>query len=196
MMVALRVMTSVIAVLLIVSGCAHPTPYQPQSASSALHRGYSDERLAEDRYRVSFSGNSLTSRETVEAYLLYRAAELTVEHGYDWFSIMNRETEHRITREIRHDPRYRPWYGPTYGSWLPYWRYNQRGGGWSVWDPYHADPFWADGIDEREIEEFEAFAEIRLGRGAVPQDDGQTYDARAVLEEIGPRVVREYSARG
>ena len=30
-----------------------------------------------DRWKVSFSGNSLTDRNTVETYLLYRAAELT-----------------------------------------------------------------------------------------------------------------------
>lgn len=195
MAVPFRRLTLAFAALLVISNCAHPTPYQPRSASSALHRGYSDRQLAQDRYRVTFSGNSLTSRETVEAYLLYRAAELTLEQGYDWFSVINRETDHRITREIRRDPYYDPWYGPEYRGWLPYWRYNLRGGGWYAWDPYHADPFWADRVDEREVEEFEATAEIRLGRGAAPDSVGQTYIARQVIEEIGPRVVRDYSAR-
>ncbi|RVQ69598.1 hypothetical protein EKN06_05395 [Croceicoccus ponticola] len=178
---------SLVAVML---GCAHPTPYQPESASSAIAGGYSDERLAEGRYRVKFSGNSLTSRETVEAYLLYRAAELTVQQGYDWFAIIDREMDHKVTREIRRDPFYRPWYGPEYGAWLPYWRYYMPGRGWYAWDPYHADPFWADGIDERRVEEFEATADIRLGRGTRPSADDRAYDARKVLEEIGPRVDR------
>lgn len=188
-----RLFTLATIAVLAIAGCAHPTPYQPQSASSSHSTGYSDERLSADRFRVSFRGNSLTSRETVEAYLLYRAAELTVEQGYDWFSVIDREMDHRVTREIRRDPYYDPWYGPYYGAWLPYWRYNVRGRGWYTWDPYHADPFWADRYDAREIEEFEATAEIRMGRGIAPQHDGQIYEARRVIEEIGPRVVRDYS---
>ncbi|WP_324827705.1 CC0125/CC1285 family lipoprotein [Qipengyuania zhejiangensis] len=194
-MISLRKFTAAAALAVSVAGCAHPTPYQPQSASAGMSRGYSDERLAEGRYRVSFSGNYLTSRETVEAYLLYRAAELTVEQGYDWFSVIDRETSHKVRREIRRDPLYTPWHGSYYGYWLPYWRYNVRGRGWYVWDPYHADPFWADRFDEREIEEFEATVEIRMGRGTAPSGNGHVYVARKVLEDIGPRVVRDYSRK-
>ena len=35
----------------------------------------------------------MTSRETVETYLLYRAAQLTVERGFDWFEMADRNTE-------------------------------------------------------------------------------------------------------
>ncbi|QZH76507.1 MAG: hypothetical protein JY451_01995 [Erythrobacter sp.] len=169
-------------------GCATPTPYQPEIAHSQVRGGYSDQQLAPDRYRVTFHGNSLTSRETVEAFLLYRAAELTVASGADWFAVIDRETDHTITREIRRDPLYDPWFGPAYGGWLPYWRYSVRGSGWRAWDPYHADPFWADRFDERQIEEFEATAEIRTGQGAPPTGAERAYDARAVIEAIGPRV--------
>lgn len=178
-----------------VAGCMHPTAYKPRSTSSALERGYSDERLSADRYRVSFSGNSLTSRETVEAYLLYRAAELTIEAGYDRFCVVDREMDHRVTRDIRQDPYYQPWYGPDYRDWLPYWRYNLRGRGWASWDPYHSDPFWADRYSVQQIEEFEATAEIRLGCGGVSHGDGRIYDARRVLNEVGPRVVRAKPSR-
>ena len=41
----------------------------------------------ENRYRVSFAGNSATSLQTVDDYLLYRAAELTVQTGHDWFQV-------------------------------------------------------------------------------------------------------------
>ena len=176
--------------------CAHPTPYRPQSESPSTTQGYRDERIAEDRYRVSFSGNSLTSRETVEAYLLYRAAELTVEQGYDWFSVIDHEMDHKVATRITPAPYYRPWFGSTYGTWLPYWRYNLRGAGWYVWDTYLADPFWADRFEGREIEEFEATAEIRLGRGVAPAKNGKIYDARRVLLDIGPRVVRDYTRDG
>lgn len=177
-----------VAALLV--SCSQATPYQPESASGGVHGGYSQEQLAPDTYRVRFHGNSLTSRETVEAYLLYRAAELTVERGGDWFTILDRETEHTVTREIRRDPLYRPWYGSYYGYWLPYWSYRVRGRGWLYWDPWHADPFWADGLDQREIEEFEASADIHISRGPLPAHEPRAYDARRVMTDLGPRIVR------
>ena len=189
MRILMRKLLSVLAVL-VLAACSQATPYQPESASAAISGGYSHLQIGPDHFRVRFHGNSLTSRETVEAYLLYRAAELTLEQQGDWFLVLDRETEHTVTREIRRDPLYHPWYGPEYGLWTPYWSYRLRGGGWHYWDPYHADPFWADRIDTRQIEEFEASAEIRIGRGAVPADGQRAYDARQVLADIGPRVVR------
>ena len=67
-----------------------PTPYQP---GAGYQGGYTESRLENDRYRVSFKGNSLTNRETVENYLLFRAAELTLQNGYDTFTIVNRDTD-------------------------------------------------------------------------------------------------------
>lgn len=190
MMTELRKSLLLACLAVTLANCSQATPYQPESASSAVQGGYSHEQLGPDLFRVRFHGNSLTSRETVEAYLLYRAAELTIEQGGSWFTILDRETEHTVTREIRRDPVYRPWYGPNYGYWLPYWNYRVRGQGWIYWDPWHADPFWADRFDAREIEAFEVSAEIRIGRGAVPANDPRAYDARRVMADIGPRVVR------
>ena len=57
-----------------------PTPYQPGAGRDL---GYTESRIENDRYRIAFKGNSLTDRETVENYMLYRAAELTLQNGYD-----------------------------------------------------------------------------------------------------------------
>lgn len=70
---------AVIAIATIAGGCA--TAYQ----SSGFTGGYKDAKLDENTYRVSFQGNGMTSRETVEIYGLYRCAELTVERGFDYF---------------------------------------------------------------------------------------------------------------
>jgi len=59
------------------AGCETATPYQPLKPGSSAG-GYSETKLEGDRWRITFAGNSMTSRETVETYLLYRAAELTV----------------------------------------------------------------------------------------------------------------------
>jgi hypothetical protein len=174
----------------LVGACATATPYQPNLPGQQVSGGFSDVQIEPNRYRVTFTGNTLTSRETVEAYLLYRAAELTVQSGADWFSVVDRQTDRDRRTYVEPDPFYRPWYGPAYGYWRPYWRYYGGGFGWRTWDPFWGDPFWADRMDVRTVEKFEATAEIVTHRGAKPADDPRAFDARAVIDNIGPRVVR------
>jgi len=174
----------------LVSACATATPYQPNIPGQAVSGGFSEQRLESDRFKVTFAGNSLTSRDTVEAYLLYRAAELTVQQGFDWFTIVERDVERDRRTYVERDPFYRPWYGPGYGYWRPYWRYYGGGFGWRTWDPYWGDPFWADRMDVRTVEKFEATAEIVMRKGPKPADDARAFDARGVMENIGPRVMR------
>lgn len=171
------------------AACATPTPYQPMHTGQASG-GYSDVRIEADRYRVTFAGNSLTSRETVEGYLLYRAAELTVQQGYDWFSIVDRSTNKNTQTYVDPDPLYHPWYGPGFGYWRPSWRYYGRGFGWRGWDPFWGDPFWADRMDVRTVEKFEASAEIVLHKGPKPADDPRAFDAHQVIDNLGPRIQR------
>ncbi len=170
------------------AACATPTPYQPNLPGQATSGGYSEMRVEANRFRVNFAGNSLTSRETVESYLLFRAAELTVQNGYDWFSIVDRATDRDARTYVEPDPFYRPWYGPAYGYWRPSWRYFGRGYGWRTWDPFWGDPFWADRVDVRTVERFEATAEIVMGKGAKPVDDPRAFDARAVIDNLRPRI--------
>lgn len=177
------------ALALALGGCAGTaTPYQPLSSANQVAGGYSDVRLAEDRYEVMFAGNSLTSRERVEAALLYRAAELTLQQGYDWFVIEDREMERQVDRQVRRDPLYDPWFARDYAYWQPYWRYYEPTIGWRSWYPYHGDPFWADRVDVRTVERFEAKAQIRMGRGAMPATDLRAFDARDVIARLGPQV--------
>lgn len=174
------------------SSCATSTPYQPIGAGQVAG-GYSEIRLAPDRYRVTFSGNTLTSRDTVEGYLLYRAAELTLQQGCDWFVIDDRRLEHDVRTHVTPDTFYHPWYGPAYLYWTPSWRYRRPHLGWSVWSPYRGDPFWASHVDVRTVERFEASAEISLRHGAKPADDPKTFDARQVIEALGPKIQRPES---
>lgn len=184
-----RVMAAALAIcVLATTGCAYSsTPYQPVSSSNRIAGGYSDVRLSENRFRVSFAGNSLTSREQVESYLLFRAAELTLEQGRTWFVIEDRVVEHEVERRAMPDPLYDPWYGSYYGYWRPYWRYYGPRG-WRAWYPYYGHSFWTDHVDVREVDRFEAIAEIRLGDGPMPNGNLRAFDAREVVARIGPRV--------
>ena len=168
-----------------------PTPYQPATAGSravSARYGYTDQQIEPDRFRVTFAGNSYTDRETVERYLLYRAAQLTVERGFDHFILADRDTDKKTRTYVD-----RPFgggfggYGGFGGSWSPYWRYYGAGFGWRGWDPFWGDPFFDRTIDVRTVERYEAVAEIVLGKGAKPQNV-RALDARAVLSSLGPTV--------
>jgi hypothetical protein len=177
------------AALLALAACETATPYQPLGPGHQASGGFTDTRLSADRFRVSFQGNTLTSRDTVETYLLYRAAELTVEQGGDWFTMADRETSRDRQTYYSPDPFYsRPGFG--YGYWRPYWRYHGRGYGWRTWDPFFGDPFFYDRMDMQTLESFEATAEIIIHHGPKPPDDPRAFDAREVIANLGPRIQR------
>lgn len=181
------VVTAAIAALSgALAACETATPYQPLHSGAAASGGYSDVKLEQNRWRVTFEGNSLTSRQTVENYLLYRAAELTVSQGYDWFETVDRKTDKHSETYV--DPQ--PGFGPYGFGWRPYWRYYGGGFGWRGWDPFWGDPFWADGIDVHTIEKYEASAEIVMGHGPKPAADLHAFDAHEVLANLAGHVVR------
>lgn len=173
---------------LTVSACATQTIYRPIGVDGA-RTGYAEQRIDRDRYRVSFQGNSITSRERVETALLLRAAELTRESGYDWFAAVERNTDVDTRYRVDSDP----WMGPAWGPygyygryWGPSWRYYQRG----YWSPW-GDPFWGRrDFDVRQVDRFEATAEIIMGRGAKPAGDPNAFDAAEVITNLGPRFPR------
>lgn len=169
------------------SACTTATPYQPLLESASGRGGYSDVRIEPGRYRVTFTGNSLTSRETVELYLAYRAAELTLANGYDTFTLVSRDTDRKTTTRVEPGPA-----SPPY--WHPYWRYYGPYG-WRFYDPWLDGPLARPPTDVSTIEKFTASAEIVLGRGAKRADDAQTFDARAVMENLGPRIQRPDDGR-
>jgi hypothetical protein len=173
--------------LLATTACSLSTPFQPLSTRSPVTGGYTDQRLGPDKHRVDFFGNTLTSRERVETYLLFRAAQLTVEQNGDWFVVVDHEMDHKIEIIVRPDPSYRPAFSAVYGEWRPYWRY-EGSSGWQDWDPYHGEPFWADRIAPRLIESFHATAEIRIGRGPVPTGEDKAMIAREVIARLGSDV--------
>ena len=82
------------AAALSLSACETATPYQPITAQKATSSGgYNEQQIEANRWKVEFSGNSLTSRQTVERYLLFRSAQLTLAQGFDWFQAVDRHRE-------------------------------------------------------------------------------------------------------
>lgn len=163
--------------LTVLSACATPTPYQPVAVtdSPSRQRGYSEVRIEENRYRLSFAGNDMTKRETVENYLLYRAAEVTISSGYDWFEVISRNTDEKKRATTFDDP-----YMNRFS-----WRFYGRSR-WSRWGAFGAD--W--GTDTVIYSRYEATAEILMHKGAKPDSDPNAYDARAVRANLEPTIIR------
>lgn len=68
-------------IVLLCTSCA--TTYGP----NLLTGGYSDEKIDDDTYIVSFHGNGYASEERVWYFWIYRCAEITKEKGYDYFKL-------------------------------------------------------------------------------------------------------------
>src|SRR5688572_23728482 len=102
-----KLMLAAVAGLL--AACATATPYQPATSGSY---GFSEQQIEDDRVRISFRGNSVTDRETVETYLLYRAAEVTLQGGHDYFVVAQRDTESRT--HLRSTGPYHPGFYPGF----------------------------------------------------------------------------------
>ena len=186
-------LATALAVAAGLSACATATPYQPNLRGQSVSGGFSEVQVTQDRFRVQFQGNTLTNRDTVERYLLYRAAEVTLERGYDWFEIDDRRTDKtQRTYVDQVGPRFGGGYGfgYGYGYWQPSWRYFGPGYGWRTWSPFYGDPFFADRMDVRTVQQFEAGAEIILHRGPVPQGSARAFDARQVKQNLEPTIVR------
>jgi len=177
---------------LMVAGCATETRYRPATGQGFNRQGYSERMIEPGRFLVSFAGNSVTSRDTVERYLFYRAAELTLQQGFDYFVMADRDTNLQ-SRTFSTPGIGGPWgYGGFGGYWGPSWRYYGRGFGWRSWDPWFGGGFgggpWGNDFDIRTIDRYEATAEIVMRKGPIPRDNIRAFDARKVVESIGPTV--------
>ncbi len=162
------------------AACETATPYQPLQKGSATFGGYSEQKISTDRFRVNFQGNSLTERETVERYLLFRSAELALQEGYDWFELVDRDTErqaHTVDVPVT----------DTYLAWTPTW-YRLGNNRWMVLDTLQ--PILLDHYEPETTVRYQASAEIFLGHGAKPANNSKVFDAHEVTANLGPTIKR------
>ena len=148
---------------LVLTACETPANYGPKDGQ--VRTGYTDQQLATNRYRVTFTGNAATPRETVENYLLFRAAEVTAKSGYPFFLFDTRDTEAKTTyQSLDAGP---PW----------------RGRGW-----YRHSWAWDGDVTTRPITAYEAFAEIVLLTPEQAKNEPRALEAKDVLARIAPLI--------
>jgi len=161
----------VAALAVLLGACQTPTPYQPADGGF----GYAVQQLEDNRYRVTFAGNAATPRETVQNYLLFRAAEITLESGHDYFRIVDQDVERRT--------RYHGTVHSGHGFHHPHDFFAHR-------SHFFRPHFGLSSVSARPIDEYKAYADILVFEGEKPAGDVNAYDARDVVEQLRPTVVR------
>lgn len=171
---------------LALAACATATPYAPAERQGGF--GFAEQQIEDNRYRITFRGNSSTSREAVESFLLFRSAELTVQNGFDHFIVVEGDTESQTSYSSSGFNSFggfggRPAFYGRYGrgfrgrySAFPYYAY---GFGWG--NPYY-DSY------TREITRYSAVAFVTMHRGDKPSDNPQAFDARDVMTNLRPLI--------
>ena len=161
-------------VFLGLAGCVSPTTYKPAENDRAT--GYSDQRLADNRFRVTFTGNSVTRRQTVENFLLLRSAEVTRDAGFAWFVFDDRNTEAKTTyhTDFAGLPGWGPGFGPGFGWYWHSWRR----------DPW--DPYWGGGAEAIPSTRYEAYAEIILLTPEQAKAESHALNAADVIARLSP----------
>jgi hypothetical protein len=144
--------------------CATETVYAP--ARNPGGPGFTESRIEQDRWRISFHGGAGAPPQQVEDYALLRAAQLALANGYDWFAVDERHMAQT------------GYSGASLGlgiGGMSFGRHSAVGGGVSSGVPLSGGP------------ELTAYMEVRFGRGAKP-DQPNAYDAHDVERTVGPRV--------
>ena len=154
------VLAPVLALAAALGGCITTTPYQPMHEGE----GYAEQRIESNRYRVHFAGNESTPRQTVETYLLYRAAELTIANGDDYFIVADQDTQSQTS-------------------------YYQAFSGVGGFGRYYWGPRFGTEILTPEVE-YEARITILTYKGTKKAADVKAFDAHEVKANLESQIVR------
>ena len=151
---------------LALSACASLAPYGPQQSTRG--QGFSEQQIETNRFRVTYNG--VGAPGPVADRALFRAAQLTVDRGYDWFEVTQRWIDGRPDSAGG----VRPSVSIGAGS-SRYGGYSASGVGVGL------------GFDLSGPQPTSTTLEIVMGRGAKPERP-DAYDARRVQDAIRNRL--------
>ncbi|AZU03662.1 hypothetical protein X907_1124 [Glycocaulis alkaliphilus] len=141
------------------------TTYGPATGAAGQAIGFDSLRITDNRWRVSFTAGADVSTAGAERLALRRAAELTLENGYDWFEIVDRRVESTTGRNpVR--------VGGSAGTSVGSRGYRASGVGLGV--------SFSPGQEGRTLVSLEIIAR----HGATP-DAPNAYDARSLMAATG-----------
>ena len=147
---------------------------------------FSAQKKAGTRYHLAVAGHSFTSRDAIEKYLLYRAAELTLQQQGSWFTLVESRTKGDTEPVPKPDPAGLR-YSFRLAYWRPVWRYKESGAtAWKSWSPFAGAPFAA--VDPKKVSAFEVSADIVLHKGTMNDADPLAFEAGAVSDLLVNQV--------
>ncbi len=159
-------------VFLLVTGCASPTSYHPSLEGT----GYSDYKISDDRYQVSYTANSFTNRKKVSQYLIYRAAQLALESNKENFVVLDHNgQDFSLPDYARGGETYRHHYFEHHHLWFGDDRLSTEELSTPTLEP---------------LARYTASINIMLYSGGEPPVEGKAYNAREVIEVLGNSIVR------
>lgn len=164
-----------------------------REATSPEGFGYHNAPLEEGRYRITFRGRDFA---TAYDFALLRAAEVTLQQGYEWFRITDafsqERNEYYPSSHLSFDYGYGHYGRYGYGRHR-YFGYGHRGHNGYGRHGYYG-PQWGLGLSFPIGDSYQTVVhslDIQMGRGDRP-DGERVYDATSVKATIGPRA---YAAR-
>ena len=170
-----------VCLTLLVAGCA--TGYGKKGRF--WYEGYSDRRIDDNTFLVSFQANGSTPLTTVQTYVLLRCAEVTAEAGYDYFIIVEASDTSKSAPIVApgsstsYTTGGANGYASTYGNMT----YGSASG--SATTQTTSYPGYVFGVRLPG-----STVTIKAFHGKKPDDSLMAYDAREVIKYVGPQVKR------
>lgn len=159
-------MRKAVAVLVLaLSACA--TPY----GKYGLLGGYTDSRIDSNTFSISVDNNAYTNQQTTSMHALYRAAELTVENGFDYFVIVSSVSNPTSMAMTMPSTSTSQTSINTYGST-----------GTATTTTHYAPTTVVPLVFPNSTLVIKSF------KGAKPADQANAYDAREVMKYLGPQI--------
>jgi hypothetical protein len=104
---------SMIIILMFFVRVAYAIPYVERGNLGGFeHGGYSDEVVDSHTAVIKFQGTSSNSPQELQSYLLRHCAEVTMENGYRYFTIMSTTTS-AVNVDVDSEQETRQVYPPT-----------------------------------------------------------------------------------
>jgi len=166
-----------VSLAFIMTACASTDTQNYMAADEKGDFGYYESALTDTHHRIAYKmrGDDI---DTAKDYALLRGAELTLQKGYEWFEVVDRDTNQKT--DDRHERAVVAM--RVYGS-----SYRECGilTCRTVTRPDYVDASYADRAPRRS-DTTVVFIEIVMGNGVKPSG-GNIYDARTLSETIRAR---------
>jgi hypothetical protein len=126
------------------------------------------------------TGHAFTSRQALENYLAWRAAEQTMANKFQWFSLTERRAKGDTVPVPKSDAT-----GPRFSFRMeffrPQWRYKPAGAtAWKSWSPFSGAAF----PDLKGAAAYELSADIVMHKGMVDDVSPLAFDASALSDYL------------